>query len=262
HTDWHVQVQALSAIPSVIDQNNYKEFTVSLKGLINKKDSLTAPYAAFIAHNIRQYDGEAANGILDSLIKIYPKNKFVADAIISNLQEKEDSFLASIKSNNTNINTSIIEHLETVILDIKKSKDDVNTARAQETYPKGAAIFKANCMACHGRDGYGIEALAPPLNNSNWVNGDKRKLIATVLYGLSGSILVNGEPMSFASEMPGIGQNSQFSNKDIAQTLSFVRSAWSNNASEISEEEVEKIREKFKDREKAFTMPELNSYWD
>lgn len=262
HTDWHVQVQALSAIPSVIDQNNYKEFTVSLKGLINKKDSLTAPYAAFIAHNIRQYDGEAANGILDSLIKIYPKNKFVADAIISNLQDKEDSFLASIKSNNTNINTSIIEHLETVILDIKKSKDDVNTARAQEKYPKGAAIFKANCMACHGRDGYGIEALAPPLNNSNWVNGDKRKLIATVLYGLSGSILVNGEPMSFASEMPGIGQNSQFSNKDIAQTLSFVRSAWSNNASEISEEEVEKIREKFKDREKAFTMPELNSYWD
>src|SRR5690606_15092054 len=137
----------------------------------------------------------------------------------------------------------------------------INTARAKQKYPKGAAIFKANCMACHGKDGNGIASLAPLLNNSDWVTGDKRKLISTVLFGLNGSIIVNGESLSFAVEMPGIGQNNQHSNEDIAQTLSFIRSAWSNNASEISEEDIEKIRVKFKYREKAFTMSELNSYW-
>src|SRR5690606_2231066 len=145
--------------------------------------------------------------------------------------------------------------------DILRAKDDVNTAAAREKYPQGAMIYNRNCATCHGRDGYGIESLAPALNKSDWALGNKDTVIATVLFGLSGPIVINGETKTFAGDMPGIGQSSEFTNSDIAQVISFIRNAWSNSASSISEEEVAKIREQYINREGAFTQEEMDKIW-
>ncbi|HEX8277302.1 MAG TPA: hypothetical protein VF540_01360, partial [Segetibacter sp.] len=59
-------------------------------------------------------------------------------------------------------------------------------------------------------------------------------------------------------DMPGIGQNKEFSDDDIAQVLSFIRSSWGNNGKKISAGDVINTRNKFKDREKAFTAEELS----
>lgn len=91
--------------------------------------------------------------------------------------------------------------------------------------------------------------------------GNKEKLVAIVLYGLTGPISVNGETLHFGADMPGIGQSTDFSDPTIAQTLNYVRNAWSNSASLISETDVLKIRKKFEGRKKPFNQKEIDSIW-
>jgi mono/diheme cytochrome c family protein len=261
-TNWHIRTQAITAISSIINRENYPSFLPALEALIIPKDSLTAPYIAFTVQKIQNFDASAGEKILNNLSKTFPENKYVADAIISNLQGKESTFLTSLEASNLNKNTLINKKLHQIVADIKKAEHDVNTKAAEQKYPKGAAIFKTSCMGCHGQDGYGIESLAPTLNNSDWVLGNKDKLIATILFGLTGPIVVNGEIPKVTGDMPGIGQNAEFSDDDIAQTISYIRNAWSNNASKVSAEDIKKIREKFLDREKAFTMDEVDSNWE
>jgi len=109
-------------------------------------------------------------------------------------------------------------------------------------------------------DGNGVTALAPPLNNSNWVKGDKNKLIPIVLYGLHGSVEVAGkvyQAPEINGEMPGIGQNKDYTDDDISQILNYVRNSWSNKSEKISAADIQNIRTQFKDRQKPFTMEEL-----
>src|SRR5690606_8314063 len=118
-------------------------------------------------------------------------------------------------------------------------------------YPKGAAVFRTACAACHGPDGNGVKSLAPPLNHSEWVTGSKDRLIAVILVGLTGPIEVGGKlykTTDISGEMPGLIQNNEYGDEDIAQVASFVRNAWSNTAPAVRKEEVAKIREKYKDR--------------
>ena len=55
-----------------------------------------------------------------------------------------------------------------------------------------------------------------------------------------------------------IGQNKEFSDDDVAQVLSFIRSSWGNKGKKISASDITNTRNKFKDREKAFTIEELS----
>lgn len=61
---------------------------------------------------------------------------------------------------------------------------------------EGAEIFMYYCMSCHQADGSGVPGMYPPLQKSNWVNGDKNRLIKILLNGLEGEIEVNGETYS------------------------------------------------------------------
>jgi mono/diheme cytochrome c family protein len=124
-------------------------------------------------------------------------------------------------------------------------------------YPEGAALFAAVCQTCHGEKGNGIASLGPPLNNSEWVTEDTKRLISLVLYGLSGPIEVNGK-LYESGQMPGIAHDKSISNEEVAQLLSYIRNSWNNNAEEVHVEEVEGIRQKFQDRNSSFTVEEIN----
>ena len=75
--------------------------------------------------------------------------------------------------------------------DIVNTKNRSNAKKIAKEFPKGVKLFQSVCQTCHGPDGNGIKSLAPPLNNSNWVVGDKNKLISIVLYGLSNLVTVS-----------------------------------------------------------------------
>nr|WP_299382627.1 PQQ-dependent sugar dehydrogenase [Allomuricauda sp.] len=108
----------------------------------------------------------------------------------------------------------------------------------------GAKTYYTYCSACHQKDGGGATGRFPPLTNTDWVTGDKERLIGVTLNGMDGSIEVNGTV--YNGVMP---QHSFLNDKEIAEVLTYIRSSFGNDASAVSEEEVQAIRAKQLDKD-------------
>ncbi|WP_084523707.1 c-type cytochrome [Adhaeribacter aquaticus] len=100
----------------------------------------------------------------------------------------------------------------------------------------GAQLFNNNCGACHQTNGQGNDRF-PPLNESEWVNGDKTRLISIVLKGLEGEIKVKGK--SYNNVMPKLDH---INNENIAKILTYVRQNFGNKANAITANEVDVVR--------------------
>ncbi|MGV3558857.1 c-type cytochrome [Larkinella arboricola] len=101
----------------------------------------------------------------------------------------------------------------------------------------GQQIYEQYCLTCHQVDGSGVPNLNPPLKQTDWVQGDKTRLINVILKGLQEPIEINGE--TFDNVMPA---HDFLSDKEIADVLTFVRSNFGNKADAITAEEVKKVR--------------------
>ena len=103
---------------------------------------------------------------------------------------------------------------------------------------KGEFVYVTYCGTCHQSNGKGDGARFPPLTRTDWVTGDKDRLIGIVLNGMEGSIDVKGT--IYNNIMP---QHSFLSDEEISDVLTYIRSSFGNWASEIKEQEVQKVRE-------------------
>jgi cbb3-type cytochrome c oxidase subunit III len=98
----------------------------------------------------------------------------------------------------------------------------------------GSQIFAARCATCHQASGQGTSAY-PPLNgNPHVAAADPKGMIATIVNGRSGPLVVNGT--TYNGRMPT--WKGQLSNADIAAVATYVRSAWTNKASGVTEQQV------------------------
>ena len=89
----------------------------------------------------------------------------------------------------------------------------------------GKAVFAAQCVACHQATGKGLPGVFPPLDGSEWVQGDARTVANILLHGITGKITVAGADYNGA--MPSF---QQLGDAELAAVTSYVRSAWSNKA--------------------------------
>lgn len=255
-----IRVQALSVLPSVINAVSSKYYVAALEELLAEGNAQMAPYIAFLSNYIRPYHPDAAENLLIKLVKKYPGDRYVATAVISNLAYREESFAATIAKSVPDTGLLINSKLRSVIAGVSSAKKNRDPLLLNREFPKGAALFASSCQTCHAADGNGISSLAPPLNKSEWVTGDKDKLISIVLYGLTGPVKIKGhvyEAPEISADMPGIAHSDEISDDDVAQVLSFIRGSWQNNAGKISIDEVAKVRKRYTGREKAFTIEEL-----
>jgi putative membrane-bound dehydrogenase-like protein len=117
---------------------------------------------------------------------------------------------------------------------------------------RGEAIYARACAACHQSGGAGVDGAFPPLDGSALTLGDPGKAIRIVLHGLSGPVEVPGK-LPVNSLMPPSG----LADAEIADVLSFVRHAWSNDAAPVAADEVKRVREATKDRRLPWTLEEL-----
>lgn len=101
----------------------------------------------------------------------------------------------------------------------------------------GAKIYQQYCSACHQMNGKGASGRFPPLMNTDWVTGDTERLIKVMLNGMEGSLRIDNEVYNGA--MP---QHSFLKDEEIAQVLTYIRSSFGNEASEIIEIQVQEIR--------------------
>ncbi|MSU59397.1 MAG: cytochrome c [Pedosphaera sp.] len=119
---------------------------------------------------------------------------------------------------------------------------------------RGKVLFEQNCALCHGNDGMGKPNQAPPLAGSEWVLATGvNRLIRIPLVGLNGPIKVNGQDWNL--QMAAMG--AQYSDDQLSDLLSYIRSAWGNKASPVTPEQVKKVRDDLKGRSQAYTVDEL-----
>ncbi len=114
---------------------------------------------------------------------------------------------------------------------------EVSAASKDDLLTKGAAVYAANCAACHQANGQGLKGAFPPLANSDFLAGDRKAVMSAALFGLSGPITVNG--VDYNGMMPSQGH---LPDEDLAAVLTYVFNSWGNDGAAVSTAEVAALR--------------------
>lgn len=122
---------------------------------------------------------------------------------------------------------------------------------------RGLRFYKNICGACHGPGGDGIEGLAPPLRNSEYITASPKRLALILLHGLKGPINVNGKRYEFNGEMPGIANNPDMSDQDITDLMIYLSNAFGKSTREINADQVKALRTVKSKTGGAYTEEEL-----
>ena len=102
---------------------------------------------------------------------------------------------------------------------------------------RGEAAYKLYCLACHQPDGEGVPRLNPPLIQTSYVTGDKKKLIQWVLKGSTENIPIDGKKYS-----NNMAAQSYLKDQEIADVLTYIRNSFGNKASAVTAAEVKAVR--------------------
>ena len=182
--------------------------------------------------------------VLQQLILTFRYNndtKSVAQYILDNNQDNEVIKLTAEE----NINPAFSE------IQSLKEKYKLRGGDATRQIINGYKIFKEYCSTCHGADGKGVHQLAPSLVGSPRVLGNEEITIKTLLHGLTG-------PVDGADYNGPMAPIAQYSDEDIANIASYIR-AHLNNFGTVWSGRVRTTREKYKDRNKYWTLNELRT---
>jgi mono/diheme cytochrome c family protein/glucose/arabinose dehydrogenase len=183
--------------------------------------------------------------VLQQLILSLRINNEVTKAVVKSIldQHSDNEVIKVTASENLNPSFSQIVAL--------REKYKLNGGDAASQMVNGYKIFQEYCSTCHGPDGKGRPQLAPSLIGSPRVTGDLEVTTRILLHGLTGPV----DGVEYNGPMAPIAQESD---EYIADILSYVRGHL-NNSGTVWRGRVRGIREKYKDRNKYWTIKELQA---
>ena len=127
------------------------------------------------------------------------------------------------------------------------------TAEQQARFDAGRTLFTAICAVCHQVNGRGLDGVAPPLLDSEWVLGLHERTVRIVLHGVRGPIRVANR--YYTGDMPAHGA---LDDQQISSILTYVRREWGHDASPVDPAQVAAIRAATKNHADAWSPEELN----
>ena len=185
------------------------------------------------------------------------------EALVSGLDGKVKMALAYGKSR-TEVKSRALDSLLMDVLAMGQNEEPnpifSRKSLAEDNRTRGAKTFRQICAACHGINGKGIEGLAPPLMNSEYVSNSTERLGLIILHGLSGPLEVNGKQYDLNQAMPGLLGNDALSDEDIADVISYVTNAFSDTPKGIAQEKVKELRNKKPESGGEYTVEELERF--
>ncbi|MFX0555172.1 DUF7133 domain-containing protein [Maribacter sp. CXY002] len=172
------------------------------------------------------------------------KNSTVIEAVLSGLAGGESRIAKNKIIMESLMESEFEDKLVRTISNIKEDKlNTIFTRKSinEDNRTSGAKMFYQICASCHGANGEGIDGLAPPLKNSEHVNNTER-LGLIILHGLEGPVHVNGVKYNINLAMPGLIRNESISDKDIADIISYVTNAFSDEPKTLKRERINELR--------------------
>jgi len=117
-----------------------------------------------------------------------------------------------------------------------QTEELLSSARAD--MPLGARLYLDNCGGCHLVNGKGAPEIFPELDGNSLVTAKSSKgLISVILHGAE---LPSTEKRPMKVRMQGY--EDRLSDEEIATLATFLRKAWTNEASAVTTQDVEAIR--------------------
>ncbi len=126
------------------------------------------------------------------------------------------------------------------------------TAAQQARFDAGKMLFGTVCAACHQITGRGLDGLAPPLLDSEWVLGPPERTVRIVLHGVRGPITVLGRVHT--GDMPAFGA---LDDTQIASILTYLRREWGHTAAPVDPDFVKTVRAETAGHTDAWSPEEL-----
>jgi mono/diheme cytochrome c family protein len=102
---------------------------------------------------------------------------------------------------------------------------------------RGKQVYAKTCISCHQADAGGVPMMNPPLVQTEYVLGDKVRLIKIVLNGFNEDVEINGQ--KYSNNMPS---HDFLSDQQIADVLTYVRNSFTNKAPAITATQVKTVR--------------------
>lgn len=102
---------------------------------------------------------------------------------------------------------------------------------------RGKKVYDKVCLSCHMIDGGGVPHLNPPLIQTSYVLGDKKKIIQIVLHGMNDRIAIDDDYYS-----NNMAPHKDLTNQQIADVLTYIRNSFGNKASAVTVKEVQAVR--------------------
>ncbi|MFZ4575349.1 MAG: DUF7133 domain-containing protein [Phycisphaerales bacterium] len=125
------------------------------------------------------------------------------------------------------------------------------TAQEKSRFSRGEQLYH-NCVACHMKDGRGTPRQVPSLAGSTRVLGSPEALTKILLHGLTGDLESNGQ--TYRGQMPATTISGD---DDLAAILTYIRRSFGNDAPPVHPDDVGRVREATKDRNRSWTQAEL-----
>ncbi|NOQ73400.1 MAG: c-type cytochrome [Crocinitomix sp.] len=102
-------------------------------------------------------------------------------------------------------------------------------------FASGEKVYMSTCVACHQKDGVGLEGAFPPLANSDYLLADKNRAIEIAANGMEGEIIVNGDVYNTVMAPQGL------TNKEVLDVVNYVLNSWGNDGGKVTLADVEAI---------------------
>ncbi|HLT51292.1 MAG TPA: c-type cytochrome [Arenibacter sp.] len=230
------------------------------EGVMAREDQVLDLYLASTVGVWAEYDPEAFFPFIYELSSKYSENKIVQEAITSGIETvfptwntylgKQESFAG------TALNTLTAATMVRIDADKPNFIYSSQIPRA-DARTNGASLFRQICASCHSSSGEGIIGLAPPLVGSAYVSTHIEQLGLIILHGLKGPLLINGELYDEGHQMPGLRNNKDLSDRDIADIISYITNAFSPNSRSLGVEEINGLRTRKAKGGMEFTEEEL-----
>jgi len=110
---------------------------------------------------------------------------------------------------------------------------------SQFTAP-GSLDYVQYCAGCHGRDGKGAAPYIPPLAGNPAVLDADAVSVTNITLNGSAPVVFNGTPDAYRM----IPFRAAFNDERVAELVTFIRTAWGNNAAPVNAEQVAALRAK------------------
>ena len=238
-------IGAVAALTSEVATDQRVEALDLLERLAGSSTAEVAPQIAAATEGFSSTHRDRAWRIQFALAARHPDAPILIDGIVGALEDREAAFVQFAAQ--SGVEEGRLVRAATAAAGLALATPAAERplpAELAAQFAAGTVVYSEYCGTCHGNDGMGLPAIAPPLVRSQWALQDPDPLVRLVLDGMSGPVPVDGtmyDVPRISGVMPGI-RSTAVTDEQIADVLTYVRNAWGNQASGVSAEFVREVR--------------------